>query len=127
MYFRGVIMLSNKTKLERINEKLGLFDLRLEFGCFDLQTYRPMLRGLNHIYSQFRNYNGVEVHIGYKVENNKVIFFVKEIKPHGFRNKEEFTNFVMRVQEIEKIMNYCTHLGLEIPEYKNDRGNKNDY
>ena len=113
-------MLSNETKLKRINEKLSLFDLRIEFGCFDLKTYRPLLRGVKYVYSSFRNYKGVETHIGWRTEGNKVIFYVKEIKPHGFSDENGFHNFAKVVGEIDKILSYCNNLGLEVPKYKNE-------
>ena len=36
-------MLSNETKLKRINEKLRIFNCHIEFGCFDLKSYKPVI------------------------------------------------------------------------------------
>ena len=111
-------MLSNDTKLQRINEKLGQIGAKLQWCCYDLKTYTPglvNLRNYNSIYFVVEGYN---FRLRTFVENNKVIFSLGEIPNIGFGNYSEFNRFFTAIRTIKDILDSCNKYGLEVPNYK---------
>ena len=72
-------MLSNDTKLQRINEKLGQIGAKLQWCCYDLKTYTPGLVNLRNYNSVYFVVEGYNLRLRTFVENNKVIFSVNEL------------------------------------------------
>lgn len=112
-------MLSNKTKLERINFRLKEYGLKLEFACYDLKKYEPILS----VYSAFEYavYKLYGIKMGVKVvDNNIVKFYVKEV--HGAdcvnKNDDWFLSYKRYVDKIYMLLEHLNNFKLEVPEYK---------
>lgn len=113
-------MLSNETKLKRINEKLKEYGLELQFSCFDLKTYTPKLYKVQEEPLLFSVYQLYGVQLGVKVVgNNKVKFYVITI--NGVDGHKQTGNwfelYVNWVKNIDSVINYCNNLSLEVPKY----------
>lgn len=115
-------MLSNDTKLKRINEKLFQYGLKLEFGCFDLKTYTPILYKIQEepvLYGTYRVYG---IQLGAKVVgNNKVKLYVVNVTgiDGNKQSGDWFKLYVEWIENINGVINYCNNLSLVVPEYLN--------
>ncbi len=110
-------MLSNNTKLERINEKLYLIGAKLEWACFDLNTYTPTLINLNGPTSIYFSAEGYTFRLKTFVLNNKVVFTVGEIPNITFKHYEQFNRFCMMIKMVKDILDSCNKYELEVPKY----------
>lgn len=111
-------MLSNETKLYRINEKLATFNANLQFGCFDLKSYQPVLYNK---YKDNRFYFGnglIQVWFRLRTVNNKVEIHISELGLVRFDKPEDFEFYMASLKELKQALDYCNNLGLEIPVYE---------
>lgn len=111
-------MLSNDTKLIRINEKLSIIGAKLEWACYDLKTYKPFLRNLKSPNSIYFNVEGYNVRLKVFMENNRIIFGLGEIPNIQFNNYDQFNHFYIMIKTIKDILDSCNRYGLEIPKYE---------
>lgn len=111
-------MLSNETKLNRINERLSLIGAKLEFACYDLKTYTPRLVNINNSNSRYFVVEGYKLIFRTFVENNKVVFGLAYIPEMCFSNYEEFNHFFTLVKVIKDVLDSCNRYGIEVPKYK---------
>ena len=111
-------MLSNETKLKRINDKLANFNAKLHFGCFDMKTYQPVLYNVykdNHFYFG----NGlIQVWFRLRTVNNKVEIHISELGMIRFDKPEDFEFYMVALKGLKESLDYCNNLGLEIPVYE---------
>lgn len=112
-------MLSEDTKLVRINEKLSKYNIRMSWASYNLRNYEPCLYKINSdnlgIYSI---YEGIKFHITVRVENNRVIFFIDNLCDNIFQTPFSLKTFILILREISNDLDYCSRLGLIVPEYK---------
>lgn len=114
-------MLSNKTKLERINKKLEILGLKLRFDCYDLKTLTPKLYKNDSYSMNNAVYKLYGIQIGVReVGFNRVKFEVIDI--HGVDGSKQSGDwwklYVNKVKEIDTLLSYCNNLSLEVPPYK---------
>ena len=111
-------MLSNETKLQRINEKLSLLGAKLEFACYDLKTYTPRLTNIKNPNSRYFTLYGYNLIFRTYVENNKVIFTLGYSPECAFDRYSDFNQFVTMIRTIKDIMDTCNKYELEVPKYQ---------
>ena len=112
-------MLSNETKLERINSKLSKIGAKLEFTCYSFGTYTPILKNIRKPNHAWYEVDGIQFFLGVRPVGNHVELRIRGLEGVKFVSYLEYACYVRKLQEIFKIIEYCNNLGLEIPEYKN--------
>lgn len=110
-------MLSNDTKLQRINEKLEQIGAKLQWCCYDLKTYTPGLINLRNYNSVYFVVEGYNLRLRTFVENNKVMFSLAEIPHVKFENYSQFNHFCLMIKTVKDILDSCNRYGLEVPKY----------
>lgn len=111
-------MLSNETKLYRINEKLKPFNCHIEFGCFDLKTYKPCIYVNDKTKPiSFGNYH-FPVDLGLTVRSNKVYMYIRKLCPVNFTSAPEYWFYYECLKDLSKVIKYIDIIELEIPDYK---------
>lgn len=113
-------MLSNDTKLKRINEKLKQYGLEMQWGCYDLKSYTPRLLQLYAEPLLYKTYILYGIKLDVKVvAQNRVKFCVQKI--NGIDSSKQtgdwFELYVKYVKDIDSVINYCNSLSLEVPKY----------
>lgn len=111
-------MLSNETKLYRINEKLKPFNCHIEFGCFDLKTYKPCIY-VNDKTTPicFGKYH-YPVELGLNIIGKKVYLYIRKLYPVNFATSHEYRFYFDSLKDLNKVIEYIESIGLEVPEYK---------
>lgn len=110
-------MLSNETKLERINSKLSKIGAKLEFACYSFETYTPTLKNIRKPNHALYELEGVKFLLGTRIVGNRVELRVRGLEQVEFVSYLEYANYNKKLQEIFKVIEYCNSLGLEVPEY----------
>ena len=110
-------MLSNETKLNRINERLFPYNLKLEFSCYDLKTYTPSLFFIDLHKSLYCERDGFCFKINVGVEKNKVVLYISKIFETDFSHYFGAINFLFILNSVKNDLKYCNSLGLEVPKY----------
>ena len=111
-------MLSNETKLYRINEKLKPFNCHIEFGCFDLKTYKPCIYVNDKTKPiSFGNYH-FPVDLGLNVIGKKVYLYIRHLYPVNFTSAPEYWFYFECLKDLNAVIKYIDTIELEIPEYK---------
>lgn len=114
-------MLSNKTKLERINKRLEEIGIELRFDCYDLKTLTPKLYKNEEHSMNNAVYRLYGVRIGVRaVGLNRVKFEVIDIQGvDGSKQSGDWWElYVNKVKDIDALLKYCNNLCLEVPPYK---------
>lgn len=126
-------MLSNDTKLSRINEKL-----LNTFGCFikfenDYNiSYKPRLYrslgGLDGIKSrgdydgsvfEVKGHSFLRVRIKVEVKGSRVFLVVTGVGKKEFTDNTGFNRYMNGLKKVQFVVDYCNNLGLEVPRMKN--------
>lgn len=110
-------MLSNETKLNRINERLRPYNLKLEMACYDLKTYTPTLFLIDRRQPIYCERDGFRFKISVKVERNKVVLYVSKIFETDFSYYLGMINFMFIMNSVKNDLKYCNSLELEVPNY----------
>ena len=123
-------MLSNETKLHRINEKL-----LNTFGCFikfenDFNiSYKPRfynsLGGMDGIKAK-NDFDGsvfeikghflIRVRLNLEVRHNRVFIVVTGVSKKEFTDSNGFERYMTAMKKVQCAVDYCNSLGLEVPK-----------
>lgn len=110
-------MLSNETKLYRINEKLKPFNCHIEFGCFDLKTYKPCIYVNDKTKPiSFGNYH-FPVDLGLNIVGKKVYLYIRRLYPVNFSTAPEYWFYFECLKDLNAVIKYIDTIELEIPDY----------
>lgn len=115
-------MLSDKTKLKRINERLEKMNLKLVFQCMDLKTYTPSLKILDVKRNNGVMYpymiDNVEVYVKVTNVQGLVVFTVEQINTRRLFKANQFKDFLKNLNKLNDILDYCNNLGMVVPPYE---------
>lgn len=110
-------MLSNETKLIRINEKLKPFNCRIVFGCYDLKTYKPIIYANDKTKPiSFGNYH-FRVDLGLNIICKKVYLYIRHLYPVNFATLPEYWYYFECLNDLNAVIKYIDTIELEIPDY----------
>lgn len=105
-------MLTNETKLDRINEKLKEYGLNFSWASYNLQTYEPLMTLIDP--DSFFLQMGININCF--IKNNVVRFYVSHIEGRTF-TEEGCKNMVDYLKKLNSDLDYCTNLKMKVPVY----------